>query len=578
MRRNNKQVTTTFIICSLLLIGVVYAILQANLQINGIAKIKENSWNIYFDNIVINENSVSIGENDSPATIDPENNCKVDFEVTLSLPGDFYEFTVDVVNAGTIDGMIGTLNKTLKVNNEVVEDTPDYLDYTVTYSDGVEIEENHKINAGTTETYLVRLEFKTDIDELPEATTITTFLESQYLQADSSSIEVFHPFSLYNIFKTEVDNNSGLVLEYSGDHKDSFTVDGNKRIYYWYAKNDNNANTIKEKWNIIFGGFCWQMFRTTDTGGTKIIYNGIPNDGKCIASGNDAIIGNSPFNSSYTSPAFVGYMYPNDIITSQREIIYNNTIFASDINYIDGKYYLINTSESLDNTHHYSCGNANLECDSVRYYYSYKANYYYKYFYFKLENGKKIEDFLTDSLSDNHVNQKDSTIKTYIETWYQNNLLHYSSKLEDIIFCNDRNIDIYGGFKPNGSLETNLYFYGYNYSNHVELLCSHITDQFSLSNPQAQLTYPIALMTNVEAYLLYNNRLLGINKSYWLMFSYNYYGETAYGSDVNFNGNINGDNINNVNYSNGVRPVISLKPGTNYIFGDGSKNNPYIVE
>ncbi|MBQ3307462.1 MAG: hypothetical protein IJG68_04645 [Bacilli bacterium] len=188
MRRNNKQVTTYFILFSLLLIGVVYAILQANLQINGTAKIKANTWDIHFNNIVVNENSVSIGTGDSPATIDPNNNCKVDFEVTLSLPGDFYEFTVDVVNAGTIDGMIGELSKTLKVNNEVVSEMPDYLEYSVTYADGMEILENHKLAVGFTETYKVRLEFKIDIEELPESTTITTSLEPQYLQADSSSV------------------------------------------------------------------------------------------------------------------------------------------------------------------------------------------------------------------------------------------------------------------------------------------------------------------------------------------------------------------------------------------------------
>ncbi|MBQ3306793.1 MAG: hypothetical protein IJG68_01210 [Bacilli bacterium] len=196
MRKNNKQVTTYFILLSLLLIAVVYAILQANLQINGTAKIKANTWDIHFNNIQVNENSVSIGTGDSPATIDPNNNCKVDFEVTLGVPGDFYEFTIDVVNAGTIDGMIGTINKTLIVNNEPVESIPDYLDYIVTYSDGIEILENHKIEAGTTETYLVRLEFKTDIEELPETSTISTSLEPQYIQADSSSI--IRPISFEN--------------------------------------------------------------------------------------------------------------------------------------------------------------------------------------------------------------------------------------------------------------------------------------------------------------------------------------------------------------------------------------------
>ena len=188
MRRNNKQVTTYFILFSLLLIGVVYAILQANLQINGTAKIKANTWDIHFNNIQVNENSVSIGENDSAATIDPNNNCKVDFEVTLSIPGDFYEFTIDVINAGTIDGMIGELNKTLTVDGVAVEEVPYYLNYSVTYSDGMDIQNNHKIVANTTETYRVRLEFKTNIEELPSATTISTSLVPQYIQADNSAV------------------------------------------------------------------------------------------------------------------------------------------------------------------------------------------------------------------------------------------------------------------------------------------------------------------------------------------------------------------------------------------------------
>ena len=188
MNQKNKKITSYFVIFSLLLIGIIYAILQANLQINGIAKIKSNTWDIHFDNIQVNENSVSIGTGDSQATIDPENNCKVDFEVTLSTPGDFYEFTVDVVNAGTIDGMIGELNKTLKVNNEVVSEVPDYLTYSVTYADGLEILENHKLEAGETETYKVKLEFNTNIEELPSAATITTSLEPQYIQADTGAI------------------------------------------------------------------------------------------------------------------------------------------------------------------------------------------------------------------------------------------------------------------------------------------------------------------------------------------------------------------------------------------------------
>ena len=189
MNRRNQKITTYFVILSLLVIGIVYAILQANLQINGIAKIKSNTWDIHFNNIQINNDSVSIGTGDSPATIDPNDTSKVDFSVTLSTPGDFYEFTVDVVNAGTIDGMIELLTQEMKVNNEVVQKTPNYLNYIVTYEDDSSILLKHLLEAGETLTYKVRLEFKTDIEELPEAATINSSFGVQFVQADDTAIK-----------------------------------------------------------------------------------------------------------------------------------------------------------------------------------------------------------------------------------------------------------------------------------------------------------------------------------------------------------------------------------------------------
>jgi hypothetical protein len=189
MNRRNKQITIYFLLFGLLLIGVVYAILQTNLQINGTTKITQNSWNIHFENIQVNPNSVPIGQNDSGATIDPNNDCKIDFSVTLSIPGDFYEFTVDVVNDGTIDGMVSLLGKSLKVNNVEVQEVPYYLNYDVTYDDGTEILPNHLLAVNSIETYLVRLEYKRDIDHLPEETpTISTSLNPQFIQSDESRV------------------------------------------------------------------------------------------------------------------------------------------------------------------------------------------------------------------------------------------------------------------------------------------------------------------------------------------------------------------------------------------------------
>jgi len=72
-------------------------------------------------------------------------------------------------------------------------------------------------------------------------------------------------------------------------------------IYYYRGAVTNN--------NVIFGGFCWKIVRTTETGGIKLIYNGITTNGTCNNTGEASQIGKSEFNTSYEYNAYVGYMY-----------------------------------------------------------------------------------------------------------------------------------------------------------------------------------------------------------------------------------------------------------------------------
>lgn len=80
---------------------------------------------------------------------------------------------------------------------------------------------------------------------------------------------------LYDVLKDEAESN-GLAREYTGEHHDSFTEEPTHKIYHWYAENDDEGNQVLEKNNVIFAGQCWQMIRTTDTGGVKLLYSGLP--------------------------------------------------------------------------------------------------------------------------------------------------------------------------------------------------------------------------------------------------------------------------------------------------------------
>lgn len=78
---------------------------------------------------------------------------------------------------------------------------------------------------------------------------------------------------------------------------------------YYYRGNVNN--------NVKFANFCWKIVRTTETGGVKLIYNGIPDSfGKCTTqTGEETEIGKSSFNPDNLK-TYVGYMYSSGTNTT----------------------------------------------------------------------------------------------------------------------------------------------------------------------------------------------------------------------------------------------------------------------
>ena len=199
LEKKNKKNNKTIIILVLLLFFVTigYALLTQNLNINGFSKLHNSTYDIHFDNIQVSDKSVSIGEGDSKAEIDLNDNTKVNFAVTLDKPGDLYEFDVDVVNTGSIDGMVSLITSTIKVgDNDPVpitdENLPNYLNFSATYSDGGAIQKNHELKSGNTETYRIKIEYKKDIipEYLPSSDkNITIGIDVDYVQADDNSIE-----------------------------------------------------------------------------------------------------------------------------------------------------------------------------------------------------------------------------------------------------------------------------------------------------------------------------------------------------------------------------------------------------
>ena len=97
----------------------------------------------------------------------------------------------------------------------------------------------------------------------------------------SIDISKYDDKTLYGVLRLETLNN-GLAKEYTGSHHDSFIEEPSKKIYHWYAENSEDGTEVQNKNNVIFAEHCWQMIRTTDTGGVKMIYNGEAENNQCL--------------------------------------------------------------------------------------------------------------------------------------------------------------------------------------------------------------------------------------------------------------------------------------------------------
>ena len=135
------------LVALLLFITVGYALISTNLNIFGTTSISASSWDVHWNNVQITNGSV-MGTNVTTAAHILTGNTEVEYSITLGTPGDFYEFTVDAVNAGSIDAMIGSFsNKVYQSNGTTARTLPDYLTYTLTYSDRVSLATNHFLSA-----------------------------------------------------------------------------------------------------------------------------------------------------------------------------------------------------------------------------------------------------------------------------------------------------------------------------------------------------------------------------------------------------------------------------------------------
>ena len=229
------------------------------------------------------------------------------------------------------------------------------------------------------------------------------------------------------------------------------------------------------------------------------------------------------------------------------------------------------------------------------------------------------EDTSLDTIRNNTT---DSTIKTFIDSWYQNNLTDYTKYLStSAVYCNDRKLasgSTYTAYREEHNNKNLLAYVDKNerktliaaesahsgtYFASEERLetnkspsynCTDIRDAFSVDNTSAKLDYPISLMTADEiafaggvayqtmstpyAWFISNSAGTQVSTSWWALSPEGWGDGNAcvfYVLGSSYPGNLNSDIVFN---TNGVRPVISLKSCVKTSGGDGTADNPYTIE
>lgn len=206
----------------------------------------------------------------------------------------------------------------------------------------------------------------------------------------------------------------------------------------------------------------------------------------------------------------------------------------------------------------------------------------------------------SSTYDETHSNTNNSTIKTFVDTWYQNSLNSYSQYIADTIYCNDRSITPVDSFAGNsysgtgiGTEDTAYSNLKRNYIDHTpSLKCTNKNDRFTVSNDigNKALTYPVGLITTDESAMAggvttdVNNNFLIINMDYYLYTGYWYWTMTSHTftdgyAGVDYVGSGSGGNLDfSYVFSAGgsARPVVSLNSDA-ISGGRGTITDPFVV-
>ncbi len=176
-------------------------------------------------------------------------------------------------------------------------------------------------------------------------------INNDYFIMPENDVKIVGNWSKINVKKSMNGKINERITLYKQVQQDAYQ---DRNIYYYYSS---------EKNNVIFGGFCWRMYMTTETGGVKMLYNGEPDsEGKCGADRGDHV--------GYIDKTARGlssdYSYGTEYIYDDTTKTFNISGSIEEATWSDSTY------QNLIGK--YTCANKNGICSTLYYIDSYYSN------------------------------------------------------------------------------------------------------------------------------------------------------------------------------------------------------------
>ena len=278
---SNKKTLTAILILLVMCTGISisYAFFKVassnnnantNVTINGAALCM--SLQLSSDNITIsNEYAVPISDSKAlssdtyKTSVTITNNCNTSQSFNLLLvPNSSNTMPIKALKYALVEEGTTPTTGTLISNEYILDST---IQKQLLAIKNETLKNGFSVGSGTvssgTKTYNLYLWIDKDEGSLGNGSTMNKSLNA-YLTLGSGSVIGDLKLDLYHTIENRYNQDKIYLGLYTGEGADTY----DNPVYYYKGNVQNN--------NVLFGGFCWKIVRTTETGGVKIVYNGKP--------------------------------------------------------------------------------------------------------------------------------------------------------------------------------------------------------------------------------------------------------------------------------------------------------------